>query len=164
MAEKATPNPTAVPLQPAAPAEAVEPPAPAPVQEVEQLLHKIADAPEVAPQPAAPVAKVAEEPGQPEPEPVKPPITFVTSAQPEPELVPVMFAAPVHDRTKKKNSSQMSVQVPPDLFEVVDEARKEIRGLTGQTILMEGLIMWLTHNRFLTPEKAAETLRKMQLK
>lgn len=147
MSQKTSPNPSAVPLESVA---AVEQPAPAPVQVVEAK-EVAAIAPEVAPQPAAPVVEVAQEQVQPEP---------AATTAPAPAQSALFFPTPVHHRSKKQRSSQMSVQVPAKLFQLVDTARKEIDGMSGQTILMEGLIMWLIHNRFITPEEAAELLKE----
>lgn len=164
--QKTTPNPSALPLD-NAPAATVEP-APAPVQTVV----------ESAPANAMPEAKVEPEP-KPDPvvevsEPVEPapnvaaPVAEVATApapkvqtEPEPASAStsqIGFVAPKHRRSTKEKSSQMSVQVPPKLYKLVDNARREVQGLTGQTMLIEGLVIWLLHNEFITPEEGAELL------
>lgn len=168
MSQKTTANPSALPLEEPQPAPAVEQPAPAPVEpapEVAVVKEVVVEpSPQVAVEPAPPVApvepaKVAEPVAEVAPEP-----TLPAAQQPQQVVDPMaaaaaLFGAPVHQRSKKKNSSQMSVQVSPELFHTLNEARKEIQGMTGQTILLEGAIMWLIYNNFITPEKGQELLK-----
>lgn len=70
----------------------------------------------------------------------------------------MLFGAPVHRRSVKKKSSQLSVMVNAELYRLVSGARVDIPGLTGQTILTEGIVMWLIYNGFIDQDKGQEIL------
>jgi hypothetical protein len=71
----------------------------------------------------------------------------VPKVEPAQATQPVAITAPIHPRSMKSRSSQMSVQVDSERFVRVSLARVHT-GLTGQQILSEALDFWLAHNEF----------------
>lgn len=169
MAQKTTPNPSAVPLDQSAatatPVQTVEPSAPAEntaavesasvkSEPGQQAVQELISEPVVESAPASAVVAA--------PAATKSQDAQVEVSKPEP-ATPVMSAldmiAPKHRRSTKEKSSQMSCQVPPKLYKLIDNARREVQGLSGQTIILEGMVMWLVHNEFITPQEGAEFMK-----
>lgn len=146
-------NPSAVraddPVAPKAPVETVPAPAEEPVNT--QTAH------------AAPVEEVPPAKPEAKPEPAQVQAQEVAEAgADQANTAEMLFGAPVHRRSVKQKSSQLSVMVNAELYRIVSSARVEVPGLTGQTILTEGIIMWLIYNNFIDKEKGAELLRAHQ--
>lgn len=174
-------NPSAVRADdPVAPA-AVEQQAPAPVAPEPVAEHPVIHEAVAEPIPAAavePTPKAPEPESAKEPAPVAEVAEVVAATKPEPVQVqaqqvtevaneaanqaPMLFGAPVHRRSVKQKSSQLSVMVNAELYRIVSGARVEIPGLTGQTILTEGIVMWLIYNNFIDQAKGEEILKAHQ--